>query len=566
LTPSTYLQKKLSILTTITSLASSHAQILINLAKGSKKRLNSALNTFCSHAGSIFWSPYSKPISEIVDRESASTILSLIIRNGAGFSCLETHLFRQSEPWTTENISNIDRWLMGVLASVSPVFRTSLEMYLQSYKCIFSAARRDRRLFKPFELSTIKSEVFHTSNKSRIEFIKILTKWGTSEMLRPFLSGGFIDLDESAANTMFPWLRLSYLSKAVRWGNEDTFEYLLSLGACPIRGLNYMSRFPWIFPQDTEKAQVQIRAMVLKMAEHALSLDINSDGKMLMNHDSLLALLLRTSDLRRHSPQVTKELIERLIESNVDQILNSSDTVRNTYILSALILNLPDTLRKFLNRTDTNRDRNCSPGYSVSFCPFDSITSQFEGSSVVIKSCPSLDTFSWISLAINLALPECLQVLLEPLEPLDLLDSSRYLKYINVLKESIVEVEKIQQRRNYPRKSIKLYTWPCQIPERNVEQSEDERIANLLKDWIEKFDKALDTDHLGRLAGVFDHSDYSIGSVGTGTTPKIAKGKQAMVRSFIDTAVQILQLQIWEMILFVVFYLLSVGLIVLSRR
>ncbi len=493
---------------------------------------------------------------------------------------METHLFRQSEPWTTENISNIDRWLIGVLASVSPAFRTSLEAYLQSYKCIFSAARSDRHFLQPFELSTIVSEVHHASNKSRIEFLKILAKWGTREMLRPFLSDGFVDLEESAANSMFPWLRLSYLSKAVRWGNEDTFEYLLSLGACPIRGLNYMSRFPSVFPQDTENAQVQIRTMILKMAEHALSSDINShtDGKILINHDSLLALLLRTSDLRKHSPQVTRQLIEQLIESNVDQIVNSSDTVRNTYILFALILNLPDTLRNFLSRAGVNRDRDYSTGYSPNtnheFCPFDSITPQLEGSSVAMKSCPSLDTFSWVSLAVDLALVECLRVLLEPWEPsdpasligvtnnrLDPLDSERYSKNSNVLKKSLEEVDMILQQQNYPRHAVMLYTWPCQIPQRHVEQSEDEQIAKLLKEWIGKFDKALG---IGHLVDDCNGSPDSIRVTKTGMTTKIAKEKQAIVGSFITAAVQIFQLQVWEMILLVVFYLLSVGIIVLS--
>lgn len=325
-----------------------------------------------------------------------------------------------------------------------------------------------------------------------------------------------------------------------------------------------MSRFPWVFPQDTENVQVQIKAMVLKMAGHALSYHINShtDSMTLINHDSLLALLLRTSDLRKYSAQISRQLIERLIESNVDQIVRASNTVRNTYILSALVLNLPDTLQNFLSRTGTNN-----------FCPFDLITSQFEGSSVVFKSYPSLDSFSWVSLAVDLALPECLQVLLGPWEPLgptglvgvtsrhlDLLNSGRYLNHINILKESLVEVDKMQQQRNYPRQAIALYTWPCQIPQRHVEQSEDEQIADLLKDWIGKFNKAL--------AGKFDHNNLPncIRAARTGMTPKIAKGKQTIVSSFIASVVQMLELQIWEVILLIAFYLLSVGLIVLSRR
>lgn len=442
--------------------------------------------------------------------------------------------------------------------------------YFQSYKCIF-ATRSNHCFLQPFELSSIVSEVLGGPTKARIEFLKILVKWGTREMLRPFLSIGFVDLEESAANAMFPWLRLSYLSKAVKWGNEDTFEYLLNLGACPIRGINYMSRFPWVFPQDTENSQAQIRAMVLKMAEHALResriADSHVDGEVLIDHDSFLALLLRTSSLRKYSPQVANQLVERFIDSNVGQIVNSS--VLNTYILFVLVLNLPCTLRKFVSRIDADRARDWSTGYppcmSRAFCPFDSIATQFEGSSVLMKSYPSLDTLSWVSLAIDLALPECLQVLLETWVPSDStspvvnncsepLEIRRYSKFINVLKQLLAEVDAIQQRRNYPRQVIELYTWPCQIPQRHVEQTEDEHIAKLLKVWIGKLEKVIHVDH-----DIVDLSD-SVGKVRTCSTPKRAKKKQAQVDIITATA-QLLQLQVWEMILLIVFCPLSIGFI-----
>lgn len=78
---------------------------------------------------------------------------------------------------------------------------------------------------------TIAPELIQAPQKLRIDFVKVLAKWGTKEMLKFFLSNGLIDLEEHAANAMFPWLRLSYLRKSVKWGNEDAFEYVeLSVG------------------------------------------------------------------------------------------------------------------------------------------------------------------------------------------------------------------------------------------------------------------------------------------------------------------------------------------------
>ncbi|KAF2183907.1 hypothetical protein K469DRAFT_710266, partial [Zopfia rhizophila CBS 207.26] len=566
------------------NLASSHAQILINLAKSSSCRLNSALDAFCSHAGNVFWYPYSETVSGGAGRGTENTILSLITRHGSGIACLETFIFRQSEPWTMEDLSNIDRWLIGVLASVSPTFQVSLERYLQSYQCIFATTENSRSSLKPLELSTIVSEVVHAPNKARIEFFRILAKWGTKEMLQPFLSTGIVDLEESAANAMFPWLRLSYLSKAVRWGNVDAFEYLLSLGACPIRGLTYMSRFPWIFPQGTENAQEQIRSMVLKMAGHALSRNTNSliDDEGMTDHDLLLALLLRTSHLRKYSQQVTDQLIERFVGHRIHQIVDSSDTVVTMYILVILVLNLPCTLRDFLNWTDSSRAKFCSTGNRTSkrraFCPFDSIALTFEGSSVVLKCHPSINTFSWVSLAIELALPECLEVLLEPWVPAepkssvgatggssDLLETRRYAKCIRALKGSFSENNAVQEQGKYPRKAIELYTWPCQIPQRSVEQSEDEHIAKILKEGIQKLERVLTLDYINGLGEACDRElSDNVGAARTDVAPKIAKGKQSLVARFMTTAAQLIQLQVWEIILLVFFYIISVVLVVLA--
>ncbi|KAF2465913.1 uncharacterized protein BDR25DRAFT_396019 [Lindgomyces ingoldianus] len=562
------------------TLAPSHTQILINLAKGSKKRLNSALNTFCSHDGSLFWSSHSEPLSERAGTEPASTILSLISRHGAGFGCLEEFIFRQSEPWMTEDLSIIDRWLIGILASVSNSFRNSLESYLQSYKCVFAAQRNNRFCLDAFDLATIVSEVAQAPNKARIELLKIIIKWGTKEMLHPFLSAGFVDLEESAANEMFPWLRLSYLSKAVKWNNKETFEYLLSLGACPIRGLAYMSRFPDSSPQETGNSQEQIRTMALKMVEYALSDDTNHlvNGEVGIDHDLLLALLLRTSNLRRYSQPVTGQLIQRLFNHNSDRIMDCSQSVQTIYILFALVLNLPSTVQHFLDQAATQKAKFCSTRDWTSthnaFCPFDQVAPTFEGTSVALKCHPPLNTFTWVSLAVELGLPECLQVLLdswtssgpkssttETSYSNNLFNTERYSEFIYALNQSLLEIEGVQKHQNYPRTASRLYTWPCQIQQRQVEQREDEHIAKILKDTIQKLEKLLNVDSIASIGGSSDNEvSNGVKAARPSRTPKTPGSRRALGAGLIVSAASLLQLKVWEIVVLACFYMITLAL------
>lgn len=59
------------------------------------------------------------------------------MRHGATFRCLHECLFRQTEPWTVEDLSPIDRWLIGILAHANAEFRQALQRYLDSYRAIF---------------------------------------------------------------------------------------------------------------------------------------------------------------------------------------------------------------------------------------------------------------------------------------------------------------------------------------------------------------------------------------------------------------------------------------------
>ena len=540
------------------SLAFFHSQVFISFAKLSNRQLKSALNTFCAQGGNILWS---ERTFEGHGTDLASTILSLISRHGAAFNFLEHQIFSQSEPWTMEDLSTMDRWLIGVLASVSHTFRASLDSYLRSYRCVFTPGRNDYSPLDAFDLAIIVSEVMHAPNKARIEFLKILVKWGTKEMLQPFFDTGLIDLEESAANDMFPWLRLSYLSKAVRWGNNETFEYLLSIGACPIRGLTYLSRFPNAHPQGTENSQNEISAMIVKMAEHVNGL-VDSEAR--IDHNLLLALLLRTSSLRTHSQLVTDQLIDQFIIQSYSQIVGSSQGISATYLLIALVLNLPNTLKYFLHQKDTLESHFNSSGDSTSisydFSPFDSISPTFDERSVFLKCYPPLNSFSWVSLAVELGLPECLQVLLDSWMPLDAdwsttmtsarsktLVTEQYTRSMNTLNDLISGIKAGRQQQKDPRAAVKLYTWPCQIPQQYVEQQQEEQNLLILKNTTQELWDHLNFDSSVRVGRVYDHRLTSdIVAAKRAPTSQRAKRTKQLVTRLLATTAQLLRLRAWE--------------------
>ena len=156
-------------------------------------------------------------------------------------------------------LSQTDRWLVVVLEHTDAKFRNALQDYLSMYRSGLRASQL---------LPSIRATVFEVQNASardRIEFLKIVSKWGTGDMIAPFL-GNALD-DESYRNERTTWLRLSYLSKAVKCGNLDTFQTLLEAGACPTRALTYLSRHPGsLLP--CEKPELR-KSMMLALAERA---------------------------------------------------------------------------------------------------------------------------------------------------------------------------------------------------------------------------------------------------------------------------------------------------------
>lgn len=370
------------------------------------------------------------------------------MRHGASFRCLQECLFRQTEPWTVEELSPIDRWLIGILAHANTIFRQALQRYLDSYRAVFRSSIV-RSGLSAFEISSIVSEVQSASSRDRIELLKIVSKWGTSEMMKPFLAAD-LDINERWSNEQMPWLRLSYLSKAVKWGNFDTFQMLLKAGACPTWALIYLSRHPKNLPpcQSPERREQMITVLVER-----------AEPQHLGGHDEgLLSLLLRTDDVRTYSAQDAEALIDRFFLRRPMIVSQDRPRLLNSYILIALFLDLPQILRHlydsgyFINGNQTIGEILC-------------------GERVSIKG-ELVGKYTWLTLAIHLGLASCVEVFLENganiMEP----DPKGRIA-LNMANEFTAG--------EHPRAATKLYIWPYQPPQRYPSAEDDEAIVAALQ-------------------------------------------------------------------------------------
>jgi len=153
-------------------LAAHHARVLISVAKRSPSLLKDSVDAFIRFGGNIFW-----------QTSSSSSVLSLIMRHGSPFQCIREYLFIQPSPWHVDELFPIDRWLIGMLAYTDADFNKALSTYLCSFRSIFNNHGGRPKRTSAFDVDKIVSEVKSAAVKDRIPLLKIVSKWGTSEMI-----------------------------------------------------------------------------------------------------------------------------------------------------------------------------------------------------------------------------------------------------------------------------------------------------------------------------------------------------------------------------------------------
>ena len=340
-------------------------------------------------------------------------------------------------------LSQIDRWLVVALEHTDAKFHNAVQDYLSMYRSGLRASQL---------LPSIRATVFQVQNASardRIEFLKIVSKWGTGDMIAPFL-GNALDLDESYSNERTTWLRLSYLSKAVKWGNPDTFQTLLQAGACPTRGLIYLSRHPGSLP-PCEKPELR-KSMMLALAERAQPEHLQ--GK----DEEVLALLLRTHEVRRCCSRAADLLIDRFILQRFHEIKNQSEMLRNMCILIAMFLGLPQILELF-------------DSHGLLISGHKSIGKVLGGQSVIIKG-GMAGNYTWLTLALEFGLVSCVKLFL---------DNGADCTQLDPCGRTALDMAEDYVSRPHPRAATKLHIWPCQPPQRCVSTEDDQECLAALR-------------------------------------------------------------------------------------
>ena len=421
----------------VARLTACHAKVLILAAKKYQPQLKDALDSFLAYGGNIFWR-----------NSNWGTILTLIMRHGASFECICEYLFRQPEPWTVNDLLPIDRWLVGILQHTDSKFRKALQRYLASYRTVFFASEVYPSLGAVFNIEVIVSEVQEASTRDRVEFLKVVSKWGTKDMIVPFIRAGF-DLDEKFSNEQMPWLRLSYLSKAVKWGNLDTFETLLGAGACPTQALIYLSRHPGSLPPC--KYPASRKQMILALVERA-------EPRHLEESEGLLSFLLRTDDVRTYCPAAADWLIDRFILQRHDIIGRKSQELLNSYVLAIILLDIPQILQYFYRS-----------GFRINGNEL--IGKVLGGQRVLIKG-DVVGKYTWLTFAIHLGRASCVKLLIE--------NGADYMK-VDPCGRIGLHMVKDYVSGPHPRAATELYIWPYQPPQRFVSVEDDEETLATLQ-------------------------------------------------------------------------------------
>lgn len=347
-----------------------------------------------------------------------------------------------------EDLSPIDRWLIGILAHAKTEFRQALQRYLDSYRTVFGR-RTIGDALSAFEVDSIVSEVEQASTRDRIEFLKIISKWGTREMMEPFLAT-YLDVNERSSNEHLPWLRLSYLSKAVKGGNSGTFQILLEAGACPTRALIYLSRHPKnLSPCESPKKTKQ---MIRVLAE-------NAEPQHLDGHDEeLLSLLLRTDDIRRYSARHADALIDKFFLQRAMIFSRERPRLLNTYILIAVVLDLPQMLRHLHES-----------GFLINGNQI--IGEVLRGERVSIKG-DLVGKYTWLTLAVDLGHASCVKFFLANGANIMQPDPSGRIP-VNMANDFVAG--------EHPRAAAKVYIWPYQPPHRYPSAEDDDTVAAALQ-------------------------------------------------------------------------------------
>jgi len=248
--------------------------------------------------------------------------------------------------------------------------------------------------------------------------------------------------------------RLSYLGKAVKWGNLNTFHALLEAGACPTKALLYLRRFPDSLPPCESPSSRE--KMILMLAERANPQAIEGSD------ESLVSMLLRTDEVRRYSPAAADGLIKRFFLDREDVISSPAPELRNSYILIAIILDLHHLLQ-YLDNRGFHVHRN------------EKIKKVLAGPGTVVIKSDVVGEYTWLSCAVHFGRPECVRFFLQS----EGASSSR--NSLSAADQFSLSMAQDNAAGPHPRATTDVHIWPYQPPRRVVPAEDDTAVLEVFR-------------------------------------------------------------------------------------
>jgi hypothetical protein len=194
--------------------------------------------------------------------------------------------------------------------------------------------------------------------------------------------------------------------------------------------------------------------MILILAERADPQEIEGSD------ESFLSLLLRTDEVRRYSTAAADRLIQKFFLSCDSAIANVAPELLNSYILVAIMLDLPHLLQHFHDH-GFQIDRNAKAKRVL-----------MDPGMVVIKS-DVVEDYTWLSCAVHFGRPECVKVFLQ--------NGADFARDSLSADQFALSMAKGHGAGPHPRATTQIYIWPYQPPRRVVPAEDDNAVLEAFR-------------------------------------------------------------------------------------
>ena len=328
---------------------------------------------FLLHGGSLFEDKDHYPYDE-------RSLLFGCIKGRKGFAGLSEVLFNESARWLIEDLNPYEVWVISTLAHMDDKFRKRLINYLGSLHSIShpGSTKNGEVLLKAhFNIdSTIAQIGCGPDSKHLWWYFLTIVSWGTPSMLKPFVKRGF-DLYGEVL-----------IAVASRYRNHEVCRFMLDDDASVTPGLSATLRYDQL---DDEEFKRRVDLLVKQDTNRVL------EGR----RGTALLYPLQSQKLRSIYQELLGVYLKRRMIDNQRIYGHNDMSIGDSYVFWAIHHDWPAALSFFLDHCVTV---NALVGEK--FPIYSHYDAQFQ-------SLGDLSTFTWLTMAVDLGRPACVDILVK---------------------------------------------------------------------------------------------------------------------------------------------------------